>query len=77
MLRPVSGNGNEAPVFQAPRGCKGHTLFIVSILFFSTVLSDLIPVSLSAIPGPSGEHTVCICSFSNRTKDYHRESASS
>ena len=24
-----------------------------------------------------GKHTVCICSFSNRTKDYHRESASS
>ena len=60
MLRPLSGNRNEAPDFGAPRGHKGHTLFIVSFLFFSTVLFDLIPVSLSAIPGPSGERTVRI-----------------
>ena len=60
MLRPLSGNRNEAPVFQAPRGCKGHTLFIVYFLFFSTVFSDLYPLSLSAIPGPSGERTVRI-----------------
>ena len=60
MLRPLSGNRNEAPDFGAPRGHKGHTLFIVSFLFFSTVLSDLYPLSLSAIPGPSGERTVRI-----------------
>ena len=47
-------NRNEAPVFGAPRGRKGHTMFIVSFLFFSLILSDLIPVSLSAIPGPLG-----------------------
>ena len=60
MPRPWSGNRNDAPVFQAPRGHKGHTLFIVSFLIFSTVLSDLYPLSLSAIPGPSGERTVRI-----------------
>ena len=60
MPRPLFGNRNEASDLGAPQGCKGHTLFIVSFLFFSTVLSDLYPVSLSAIPGPSGERTVRI-----------------
>ena len=77
MLRPLSGNGNEAPDFGAPRGHKGHTLFIVSFLFFSTVLSDLFPLSLSAIPGPSGERTVRIRKVKGSNPSFTKQKGSS